>query len=182
MKPLSSNNPLEWVTRFAPLIEPGGHVLDLASGNGRHSHYLNSIGYQVTAIDRNISNLVQGSNNIEWLEVDLEDGSPWILEGRLFNGIVVTNYLYRPLFPVIINSLDENGVLIYETFCLGNEKLGKPSNPEYLLRPGELFSVFSEDLRIISYEEDTFAKNQKSVKQRICAIKLSPGSTPIFHK
>ena len=180
MKLLTSNNPLEWVTRFAPLIEPGGPVLDLASGNGRHSYYLNSIGCQVTAIDKNIPNLVQGLNNIEWLEFDLEDGSPWILEGKLFKGIVVTNYLYRPLFPVILNSLDENGVLIYETFCLGNEKLGKPSNPDYLLRSGELLTVFSEDLKVIAYEEDTLGENQKYVKQRICAIKLLPGSTALF--
>jgi len=180
MKFLTSNDPLEWVTRFAPLIEPGGPVLDLASGNGRHSHYLNSIGFQVTAIDKNISNPIQGSNNIEWLEFDLEDGGPWILEGKLFKGIVVTNYLYRPLFPVILNSLDENGVLIYETFCLGNEKLGKPSNPDYLLRSGELLTVFSEELKIIAYEEDTLGKNQTYMKQRICAIKLLPGSTLLF--
>ena len=93
---------------------------------------------------------------------------------------MVTNYLYRPLFPVILNSLDENGVLIYETFCLGNEKLGKPSNPDYLLKSGELLTVFSEDLRVIAYEEDLLGKDQKSLKQRICAIKLLPGSTPFF--
>ena len=162
--------PSAWVTRFAPLIKAGGKVLDLASGNGRHSVYMKNLGFDVTAIDHDNSAFCQDHENIELLETDLENQKSWILEGYRFDGIVITNYLFRPLFPHIINSLGKNGVLIYETFCRGNEIFGKPRSPHYLLNSGELFFTFCKDLRVIAYEEGIFGKRNKSAKQRICAV------------
>ncbi len=170
MNTYQSDKPSNWVTRFAPLIQAGGSVLDLACGNGRHSIYLASSGFSVTAVDRNISNISQSFNKIEWVEADLENGDLSLLENQQFMGVVVTNYLHRPLIPAIINALDENGVLIYETFSLGNEQYGRPSNPDFLLKPGELLSACSERLRVIAYEEGTIKDPKLSVKQRICAI------------
>lgn len=170
MNTVNLTKPSTWVTRFTPLIKSGGKVLDLASGNGRHSVYMKNLGFDVTAIDRDHSAFCQDYENIELLETDLENEKPWILEGYCFDGIVVTNYLFRPLFPHIINSLSESGVLIYETFCRGNEIFGKPKNPDYLLSSGELFSAFCKSLRVIAYEEGIFGKRTKSAKQRICAV------------
>lgn len=178
-----SEKPLEWITRFAPLVTSGGTVLDLACGNGRHARYLTDIGYQVTALDRDISAISESeiADRIELIEVDLEDGSPWPFSTRKFDGIVVSNYLYRPLFPAIINALDDGGVLIYETFSLGNEKYGRPSNPNFLLKPGELLSACSDVLRVIAYEDGLLKTPSPAVKQRICAIKrpFDGGPSPL---
>ena len=172
--------PLDWVTRFTPLIKTGGTVLDLACGKGRHTHYLADLGYQLTALDRNLSAISKNQNidSIELIEADLEDGSPWPLGSRKFDAIVVANYLARPLFPAIIGALGEDGVLIYETFSLGNEKHGRPSNPDFLLEPGELFSACSDALRVIAYEEGMLETPAPAVKQRICAIKRPLDGVP----
>ena len=172
MKNHLSDKPLNWVTRFAPLISPGGSVLDLACGNGRHSFFLAERGFSVTAVDRNITAISNSelSGQVEVVEADLEDGSPWPLAGRQFDGIVVTHYLHRPLFPTILASLGEGGVLIYETFSLGNEDFGRPSHPDFLLKPGELLNICSERLRIVAYEEGLENNPGPAVKQRLCAI------------
>lgn len=180
MNTKTSNKPSNWVTRFAPLIEAGGSVLDLACGNGRHSIYLASSGFSVTAVDRNIPNISQNFKQIRWIETDLENGDKSLLENQHFMGVIVTNYLYRPLIPAIINALDDNGVLIYETFSLGNEQYGRPSNPDFLLKPGELLSLCSERLRIIAYEEGTIKDPKLSVKQRICAINGPAEGIPVL--
>jgi SAM-dependent methyltransferase len=175
-----SEKPLDWVARFASLVKSGGTVLDLACGKGRHAHYLAGLEYQVTAVDRDISNIgkAETARNIELIEADLEDGSPWPLGSRRFDAIVVTNYLYRPLFPTIIDTLEEDGILIYETFSLGNEDYGRPSNLNFLLKPGDLLSVCSDRLRLIAYEEGVLETPSPAVKQRICAIKRPVDGIP----
>jgi len=153
----------DWVARWAPLIERGP-VLDVACGGGRHARYFLEKGFQVVAVDREAQVLPK---EIHFVRANLEDGSPWPFTGRLFGGIVVTNYLHRPLFPHLAASLAEGGVLIYETFMLGNEKYGRPSNPEFLLRPGELLEAFKE-LSVIGFEQRYAERPKPAVVQRIC--------------
>jgi len=153
----------DWVARWAPLIERGP-VLDVACGGGRHARYFLEKGFQVVAVDREAQVLPK---EIHFVRANLEDGSPWPFTGRLFGGIVVTNYLHRPLFPHLAASLAEGGVLIYETFMLGNEKYGRPSNPEFLLRPGELLEAFKE-LSVIGFEQRYAERPKPAVVQRVC--------------
>ena len=120
----------------------------------------------VTAIDREMR-VIPGAR---FVQADLEDGSPWPLPGARFEGIVVTNYLHRPLMGVLADSLAEGGVLIYETFMLGNERFGKPSNPSFLLRPGELRETFA-DLRLLGYEEGEVLEPKPAMIQRLCAVR-----------
>ncbi|MDH5536511.1 MAG: class I SAM-dependent methyltransferase [Betaproteobacteria bacterium] len=161
--------PSAWVVRWAPLITRG-RVLDLACGSGRHSRYLAGLGHQVTAVDREPQSL----ESIRFVQADLEDGGPWPLPGELFHGIVVTNYLHRPLLPLIGRSLVPGGVLIYETFMLGNERSGKPSNPAFLLRPGELWEAFSS-LHIIAFEQGRSLLPKPAMQQRLCARRARNG-------
>jgi SAM-dependent methyltransferase len=157
--------PSAWVTRWAPLIPPGA-VLDVASGSGRHARFLASLGYRVTAVDRD----PQTIPGVRFLRADLEDGSPWPLPGERFQGIVVANYLHRPLFPVLEDALAPGGVLICETFMLGNERYGKPANPAHLLRPGELWQAFSS-LHLIAFEQGHAAQPKPAMVQRLCAVR-----------
>jgi SAM-dependent methyltransferase len=164
----ASLEPSPWVVRWAPLVTRGP-VLDVASGSGRHSKLFKDL--QVIAVDRE----PQSIPGVRFVQADLEDGSPWPFAGQRFGAIVVTNYLHRPLLPLLAQSLAEQGVLIYETFMLGNEKFGKPSNPHYLLRPGELLQAFAE-LAPVAFEQGT---THKSVLQRICAVRGEAGSVRI---
>jgi SAM-dependent methyltransferase len=157
-----SLEPSAWVTRWAALVTRGP-VLDLASGSGRHARWFSTKGFQVTAVDRD----PQTIPGIRFVKADLEDGSPWPFAGERFGAIVVTNYLHRPLFPLIAGALEEGGVLIYETFMLGNERYGRPSNPNFLLRPGELLAAFGA-LTLVAFEQGDSAK---AVVQRICVIR-----------
>jgi SAM-dependent methyltransferase len=159
-----------WVERCAALIPPGGIVLDIACGTGRHTHFLAAAGYQVTAIDRDTSRLIPRTG-IEIVEADLEGDNPWPLPGRTFDGIVVANYLHRPLFPVLIDSLNPDGVLIYETFAIGNEHLGRPRNLGFLLRDGELLDAVSGKLSVVAYEAGRIHTPAPAVVQRIVAVK-----------
>jgi SAM-dependent methyltransferase len=170
--------PSPWVQRCAALIAPGGSVLDVACGRGRHSDMLAATGHNVTAIDGDTSRLTPRPG-IEIVEADLEDGSSWPLAGRMFDGIVVTNYLYRPLFPVLIDSLTPDGVLIYETFAIGNEHLGRPRNPDFLLRDGELLKAVEGKLRVIAYEAGRIDDPAPAIVQRIAAVKTDTGLTVI---
>jgi SAM-dependent methyltransferase len=146
-------------------------VLDVACGQGRHARMLVQLGYRVAAVDRDeqaLASLV-GVSGIEAKVADLE-GSPWPYPGVTFAGIVVANYLHRPLFPLLLESLEPQGVLIYETFARGNERYGRPSNPEFLLQPGELLAAARGRLRVIAYE-DLFVRLPKTaLVQRICAV------------
>ena len=166
-----------WVQRFEPLIPPGGLVLDLACGGGRNAMYLASLGHRVLALDRDISNL-PNNKNITGIQEDLEDGSPWPLKGRQFNGIVVCNYLFRPLFPTLISSLADDSVLIYETFASGNEQLGNPRREEFLLRPGELLEAFGKSLEVVAYEYGTVETPKPAVIERIVAARLKTAIRP----
>jgi SAM-dependent methyltransferase len=166
-----SLEPSDWVRRWAPLITRGP-VLDVASGSGRHAKFLAARRLEVIAVDREAQALPEG---ITFVKADLEDGSPWPFEGQRFGGIVVTNYLHRPLLPVLARSLAEEGVLIYETFMAGNEKFGKPSNPNFLLRPGELLQAFA-GLTVAGFEQGT---TDKAALQRVCVIRAGVGSVRI---
>lgn len=161
--------PSAWVVRWAPLITHG-IVLDVACGRGRHARFFLERGLEVVAIDRD----TQEIPGARFIQADLESGKPWPLPGERFEGIVVTNYLHRPLFGILKASLKEGGVLIYETFMLGNERFGRPSNPEFLLRPGELREAF-EDLRIVAFEEGQVQEPKAAMIQRLCAVQGARG-------
>lgn len=170
--------PSPWVARFAPLMPPG-ETLDLACGSGRHARLLSSLGHPVLAVDRNAEVLarVKGAG-ISTLQIDLEDAggqqAPWPFEDGRFAGIVVTNYLHRPLFQGIFDSLVPGGVLVYETFAAGNERLGKPSNPRFLLQPGELLDLVrnaGHPLWVIAFEDGYVDLPRPAMVQRICVRK-----------
>jgi SAM-dependent methyltransferase len=159
------------VRRFAPLV-PAGEVLDLACGSGRHARLLASLGHPVLALDRDPAALASSAGpGITPMQYDLEaQGAPWPFEAGRFAGIVVTNYLHRPLMAHLMKSLAPNGVLIYETFGAGNEAFGKPSNPDFLLRPGELLAVASQGvLRVIAFEDGYTGEPRPAMVQRLCA-------------
>lgn len=164
--------PSAWVVRFAALIPAGGRVLDLACGGGRHSRYLLQVGFRVTAIDRDIAAVKDLEGQAELIQADLEGAGPYPLAGLVFAGIVVTNYLYRPILPAVIAGLEPGGILIYETFARGNERFGKPSNPDFLLRPGELLEAVNGRLRVLAYEDLTVQKPRPAAVQRIAALML----------
>ena len=163
-----SLDPSPWVVRWAPLVTRGP-VLDVASGSGRHSRVFE--GLEVIAVDRER----QSIPGVRFVQADLEDGSPWPFAGQRFGAIVVTNYLHRPLLPLLRDSLEAGGVLIYETFMAGNERYGKPSNPNFLLKPGELLQAFAA-LTVVAFEQGTTGT---AVMQRICVIRADASSARI---
>ncbi|HXZ93047.1 MAG TPA: methyltransferase domain-containing protein [Burkholderiales bacterium] len=162
----------DWVVRWSHLV-PAGEALDLACGEGRHARFLAACGHRVTALDRDRAALaaLAGAEGIETVCADLEDGSPWPLAGRRFQGIVVANYLHRPLFRHLIDALAPGGVLVYETFMAGNERFGKPSNPDFLLRPGELLEAFGTALSVVAFEQGRVRRPKPAMVQRLCALK-----------
>lgn len=173
--------PSRWVVRWAPLLPPGGSVLDLACGSGRHLRWLAAQGWQVTGVDRDADAVAPLAALGEIVVADLE-GRPWPLAGRRFDGIVVTNYLWRPLLPRLAESLAPGGVIVYETFADGQQHFGRPANPEFLLRPGELLQAFAS-LRIVAYEDGLERDPDRRV-QRIAALapggprEADPGAAP----
>lgn len=171
----ATGKPSSWVARFVSLI-PEGETLDLACGGGRHSRLLAASGHPVLAVDRKVEMLaLAAGEGIRTLEVDLETGDPaqsWPFAVKRFAGIVVTNYLHRPLWESMIASLQDGGVLIYETFAQGNGQFGKPSNPDFLLANGELLDVaYQYGLRVVAYEDGYVAEPRPAMLQRICAVK-----------
>ena len=163
-----------WVRRWSHLV-PGGEVLDVACGEGRHLAWFAARGHRVLGVDRSAQALAAvglPGDTCSLLQADLEQ-APWPLPGRRFAAVVVTNYLWRPLMPLLMDSLEPGGVLIYETFALGQEAFGRPSRPEFLLRPGELLKAF-ESLRVVAYEDGLLAAEgpwPSRVVQRLVAVR-----------
>lgn len=170
--------PSEWVCRWAHLIPrsaPAPRVLDLACGQGRHSRWLAALGLHVLGVDRDaaaLQALADLASQVQTLVADLE-GAPWPLAGQRFDAVVVTNYLWRPLWPHLLSSLQPGGVLIYETFAHGNASVGKPSRPDFLLQPGELLRA-TAPLRPIAYEDGFLTAPDRYV-QRLVAVNEAPG-------
>jgi SAM-dependent methyltransferase len=163
--------PSPWVTRWAGFVRAGGRVLDVACGRGRHARYFVGRGHPVDAVDRDAGAIasLSGVAGLHARCADLEN-APWPYAGERFDGIVVANYLHRPLFPSLLASLAPGGALIYETFAQGNERYGRPSNPDFLLRPGELLEICRGRLRVVAFEDVTIAEPKAAVVQRVCAL------------
>lgn len=171
--------PSPWVTRWSHLVAPSGAVLDVACGHGRHMRWFHERGHPVTGVDRSAEALstVQGLG--ETVLADIENG-PWPFAGCAFAGVVVTNYLWRPLLPAIVDAVAPGGVLIYETFATGNETVGKPSRPDFLLRPGELLQA-SGALRVVAYE-DGYLEPPPRFVQRIVAVRATDENRPAVYR
>jgi len=167
--------PSPWVQRWSHLVAPGGRVLDVACGSGRHVRWFAARGCHVTAVDRDAAALGPLAGIAETVVADIENG-PWPFAGRRFDAVIVTNYLWRPLLPIIVHSVAERGVLICETFARGNETVGKPSNPDFLLQPGELLQA-ATPLRIVGFEDGFLAPPERFV-QRIAAVREAAGGGP----
>lgn len=160
--------PSAWVRRWSHLVPEGGAVLDVACGHGRHLRWFAQRGHPVTGVDRDPEAIaaIQGLGRA--VQADIENG-PWPFEGQRFAGVVVTNYLWRSLMPRLLDSVAEGGVLIYETFAIDHASVGKPSRPDFLLRPGELLTAAS-GLRIVAYEDGFCAAPDRFV-QRLAAVR-----------
>jgi SAM-dependent methyltransferase len=169
--PHDLESPSDWVSRFAPLITREGRVLDLACGHGRHTRLLAGLGLSVTAVDRDEHALasMDGTAGVEVVRADLENDA-WPFDGQAFAGVIVSNYLHRPLLPRLVQALAPGGVLIYETFAVGNERYGRPANPKFLLKPGELLQLAYAHLRIVAYEDLYTDRPRPAMVQRICAV------------
>ena len=167
-------DPSPWVVRFTPLIAARGRVLDLAAGRGRHARWLLARGLRVTAVDRDVAGLsdLDGEARLEVMAADLEAG-PWPLGGRRFDGVVVTDYLHRPLLPALAAAVAPGGVLIYETFARGNERFGRPRNPDFLLAPDELPAMArAGGLAVAAFEQGAVRRRDGvRVVQRLCALR-----------
>ncbi len=176
--------PSPWVLRWAPLLRPGGAVLDVACGGGRHSRFFAALGHPVDAVDRD-PQAIDALSSVAGVHAqcaDIENG-PWPYEGCSYAAVVVTNYLHRPLFPRVLAALAPGGLLIYETFAAGNERFGRPSNPDFLLRPRELLDLAGSTLQVLAYEHLCEAQPKPAVMQRICALKttgLDVDQNPFF--
>jgi SAM-dependent methyltransferase len=163
-----------WVRRFAPLVPEGGRVLDLACGRGRHTRLLAELGYSVEAVDRDplAQEILQGIDRVHVRIADLEEG-PWPYHTEVFDGMVVTNYLYRPQLPALLKLVAPQGVFIYETFMAGNERFGKPSNPAFLLRSGELLELVRNRFAVVAFEQGEVSSPRPAMVQRICAVRVT---------
>lgn len=174
--------PSPWVTRFTSLLSPDATVLDVACGHGRHLRWFAALGHAVTGVDRDPAALAASQGLGETLLADIESG-PWPLAGRTFGAVVVTHYLWRPLMPTLLGSVQPGGVLIYETFAAGNETVGKPSRPDFLLQPGELLQwCAAPEWRVVAYEDGFLTKPDRFV-QRIAAVRQradAPGTPPRY--
>ena len=164
-------DPSPFIERWAWLVPGHGRVLDVAAGSGRHTQLFLRRGHPVTAVDRDASALrTIGGAGLEVLESDIEAG-PWPCPARTFAGVVVCNYLWRPLLPVIVRSVAAGGVLLYETFAVGHQRFGKPTNPDFLLRPGELLEAVRGELEVREYAHGEEGDPPAAVRQRLCAVR-----------
>lgn len=182
ISPHGSEAPSPWVQRWSHLVRPQGTVLDVACGQGRHAYWFYKRNHPLALVDRSqaaIESIAIPAASCEAVVADIEAG-PWPFAGRQFDAVVVTNYLWRPLLPTLLASLAPGGVLIYETFAQGNETVGKPSRPDFLLRPGELLEL-CRDLRVVAFE-DGYQDTPARFVQRIAAVRemASPGTVPRY--
>ena len=168
-----SETPSAWVRRWSHLVPTDGSVLDVACGGGRHMRWFAGRGHPVMGIDRDPAAIAATASAGRVIQADIENG-PWPLTGERFDAVVVTNYLWRALLPTIVDSVAEGGLLIYETFAIGNESVGKPSRLDYLLQPGELLRACA-GLHVIAYE-DGFCDHPERFVQRIAALRKRPSS------
>jgi SAM-dependent methyltransferase len=173
-------SPSPWVVRWAALVRPGSEVLDLACGTGRHARFLAARGCSVLAVDRDAEAIAALATvaGVFTRVADLE-GAAWPFASSSFDAVVVANYLHRPLFGPIFDALRPGGLLVYETFMLGNERFGRPSNPEFLLRPGELLGAVQGQLEVVAFEQGEVGTPRPAVVQRICAVKGPAGREKI---
>lgn len=172
--------PSEWIQRWSHLVPQGGTVLDVACGYGRHLHWFRERNHPVAGVDIDVNAIASVANLGEIVNADIE-GGPWPFlnsgageaELRQFDAVVVCNYLWRPLMPQIVGSVSPGGVLLYETFASGHEKLGKPSRPDFLLRSGELLQACAH-LTVVAYE-DVYLDHPPRCVQRVAAVKPAQG-------
>jgi len=163
--------PSEWVRRWGECVPAGGRVLDVACGGGRHARWFAHRGHPVDAVDRDPAvSALAAVPGVTPLCADIEAG-PWPYADRRFAGVVVANYLHRPLLPVLVAAIAPGGALIYETFAAGNERYGRPANPDFLLRPGELLEAVRGQLRVLAYEDRVVTEPRPAMVQRICAVR-----------
>lgn len=172
--------PSPWVRRWTHLVPEGAHVLDVACGAGRHLRWFAGRGHAVSGVDHDPAAIAAAAGAGRVVQADIENG-PWPFQGERFGAVVVTNYLWRALLPVIVDSLADGGVLIYETFAIGNESVGKPSRPDFLLQPGELLRACA-GLHVVAYE-DGFCDHPERFVQRIAALRKRPSTDalPVRH-
>ena len=166
-----TESPSTWVRRWSHLVPAGGTVLDVACGAGRHLRWFAGRGHPVTGVDRDPAAVAATAGVGRVVQADIENG-PWPFAGERFDAVVVTNYLWRPLLPTIVDSVADGGVLIYETFAIGNESVGRPSRPDFLLRPGELLQTCA-GLQVVAYENG-FCDHPERFVQRIAALRKHP--------
>src|SRR5579859_1426776 len=159
--------PSEWLTRFAHLVPPSGRVLDVACGAGRHARWLAARGHEVVAVDRDTEALaaLRDVPGVRAVQADLEAG-PWPFAGDRFGAVLVFRYLHRPLFAALAAAVAPDGVLLYETFAEGHERIGRPRRPEFLLRRGELLEAFA-GLTVVAFEQGEL---EGAVVQRLAAV------------
>jgi SAM-dependent methyltransferase len=163
--------PSAWIQRWSHLVPAGGAVLDVACGHGRHLRWFAGRGHPVTGVDRSAEAIAAVAGVGRAVQADIENG-PWPFTSERFDAVVVTNYLWRALLPTLVDSVADGGVLIYETFAIGNESVGKPSRPDFLLQPGELLRACA-GLHVVAYE-DGFCDHPERFVQRIAALRKRP--------
>lgn len=174
MDPHDPDSPSDWVKRFSALIPPESRVLDLACGKGRHARLLAAMGHRVEAVDRDADALANlaGVEGVSVRQADLE-GGPWPYHTEAFDAVVVSRYLYRPLLPSLLKVVASQGILIYETFMAGNEEYGKPTNPAYLLRAGELLELVRGRMAVVAFEQGAVKLPRPAMMQRLCAVRAN---------
>ncbi|MEC9345125.1 MAG: class I SAM-dependent methyltransferase [Pseudomonadota bacterium] len=162
--------PSFWIKRHIDRVRPGGHVLDVAAGGGRHVGLCRLLGLRVTAVDRDVSGLDRfaGDADVRIVEADLEAGT-WPFPGATFDGVIVTNYLWRPTIPDVLGAVAPGGVLLWETFAVGNARFGRPRNPDFLLGPNELLHAVLPDFEVLAFESVEEAGPEPAVRQHIAA-------------
>jgi SAM-dependent methyltransferase len=174
--PTPDSPPSEWILRWCARLAPGSDVLDLACGAGRHARALAALGHRVEAVDRDPAHgaRLAGLSGVQFRLLDLEQG-PWPLAERQYDAIVVASYLHRPRLPLLAQALRDGGVLVYETFAAGNERFGRPSNPDYLLAPFELAACFAPLLHVLAFEDGVIERPVPARVQRLCAVRCESG-------